>query len=266
MIDIGANLANNTFLIDLDDVLSRAKHNGVEQIIITGSDRESSVLAQQLSAQHSGFLYATAGLHPHHASDCNDSLLKIYRELLQHQQVVAIGETGLDYFRNFSPADAQKASFIAHLEIAESIEKPLFLHEREAFDDFSDIMSAHRTLCERSIVHCFTGSLDALKTYLDMGMYIGITGWICDKKRGANLREIIRYAPLDRLMIETDAPYLTPHIEGLKKQLAVKHRNEPWTLKHTAKTLADALEIEEEILREATTRTATAFFGLKSPD
>jgi len=262
MIDIGANLANSTFLSDLDAVLERAREANVSQIVITGSDQASSILAKELANQHSQYLYATAGLHPHHASDFNQTLLNTFTGLLADEKVVAIGETGLDYFRNFSPADDQKTSFLAHLELAEAIKKPLFLHERDAFEEFSAIMQAHSALCERAIVHCFTGNKTALKTYLDMGMYIGVTGWICDKKRGAELREIIRYAPLDRLMIETDAPYLTPHVEGLKKQLAIKHRNEPWTLSYTAQALADAMGIEAETVIETTTKTARSFFGL----
>lgn len=263
MIDIGANLANSTFLPDLDQVLDRAKKAGVRQIVVTGSDMDSATLARELARKHPEFLYATAGLHPHHASSFNPELLATFTQLLQYPEVVAIGETGLDYFRDFSPREDQQQSFIAHLELAETVHKPLFLHERDSFEDFRAIMQSHSTLCERAIVHCFTGNLSALKTYLDMGMYIGITGWICDKNRGAELREIINYAPLDRLMIETDAPYLTPHIDGLKKQLVHKHRNEPWTLQYTAGALADALNLDEETVRKTTTDTARKFFSLE---
>jgi len=263
MIDIGANLANSLFLPDLDQVLDRARKAGVSHIVVTGSDKDSSALARDLAGTHPHFLYATAGLHPHHASDLSEDLLSGFSKLLQYREVVAIGETGLDYFRDFSPRKDQQQSFIAHLELAESVHKPLFLHERDACEDFRAIMQSHSALCERAIVHCFTGNLTTLKSYLDMGMYIGITGWICDKKRGAELREIIHYAPLDRLMIETDAPYLTPHIDGLKKQLTHKHRNEPWTLQYTAVALAEALNLDEETVRNTTADTARKFFGLE---
>ncbi len=262
MIDIGANLANESFRTDLEQVLQRARQAGVERIIVTGSDRDSAVAASQLADRHPAYLYATAGLHPHHASDFSEELLLTFAELLRCDNVVAIGETGLDYFRNFSPREAQLAAFNAHLALASELDKPLFLHERDAFEDFAAQMRNYPDLCERAIVHCFTGSREALETYLDMGMYIGITGWICDAQRGKTLREIIRYAPLEKLMIESDAPYLTPHKDTLRNQLVHKHRNEPWTLHYTATALAEALGVDAGQLREVTTQTARDFFRL----
>ena len=168
----------------------------------------------------------------------------------------------MDFNRNFSTADNQRQAFAAQIALANSYNKPLFLHERDAFDDFYNILADNKNTAIKAVVHCFTGSQQALKAYLDLGLYIGITGWISDKKRGANLREIIKYAPLDRLMIETDAPYLTPQQAGLKNQLTKKHRNEPWTLPYTAATLADCLGVETSKLIESTTRTSKEFFGL----
>lgn len=262
MIDIGANLTNESFAADIGEVLERAKKNNIEKIIVTGSSVASSQAALELAQQHPDFLYATAGLHPHAADDFNEDTLDTFKALIQKKAVVAVGETGLDFNRNFSSQENQIRSFEAHLNFAEQTHKPVFLHERDAFDTFHPIMRQHPGLCARAIVHCFTGNLDALKAYLDLGLYIGITGWICDKKRGAQLREIIRYAPIDRLMIETDAPYLMPHRDRLKSKMTHKNRNEPWTLGYTAQALADAHELDVQAVHKKTRDTAVAFFRL----
>lgn len=262
MIDIGANLANESFSSDLPAVLERALQHQVEKIIVTGSSVASSHAALALAQSHPGLLYATAGLHPHAADDFDASSIDQFQRLCAEPEVVAIGETGLDFNRNYSSQANQLRSFEAHLALADSIHKPLFLHERDAFDSFYAIIRKHPSLCERAIVHCFTGDQAALKAYLDLGLRIGITGWICDKKRGAELRQIISYAPLERLMIETDAPYLIPHREQLKNQLAHKHRNEPWTLGYTASALAEAMSIELAEVKNTTRENALRFFGL----
>lgn len=262
MIDIGANLAAKSFADDIDDVLSRARQHHVEKVIVTGSCADSNEQALALTRRHKGFLFATAGLHPHHASTFNSDILQQVRIHAQLPEVVAIGETGLDFNRNFSPVDAQINAFKAHLNLAEEIDKPLFLHERDAFHDFSKLLKEHQSLCERAVVHCFTGSEEALTTYLELGCYIGITGWICDEKRGKRLREIIRHAPLDRLMIETDAPYLTPHKKLVSPKLTHKHRNEPWTLSYTATALAEALNTSVETVKAETANNAERFFRL----
>ena len=264
MIDIGANLSNPIFKDDLSDVLQRAQDAKVEGIIITGTSAESSMAALQLAEQQPNYLYATAGVHPHDADNYNDNIERQLISILDKPNIVAVGETGLDFNRNFSTPENQQKAFEAQIALANRYKKPLFLHERDAFDDFYAIMSANKNADIKAVVHCFTGSEKALKAYLDLGLYIGITGWISDKKRGANLREIIKYAPLDSLMIETDAPYLTPQQAGLKNQLARKHRNEPWTLPYTAATLADCLGIEAAELIASTTRTTKNFFGLKN--
>jgi TatD DNase family protein len=262
MIDIGANLASESFYDDIDEVLVRARQAHVEQIIVTGSSVLSSVAALKLARLHPGYLFSTAGIHPHEADNFKADDIATFSELLADPQVVAIGETGLDFNRNFSSKENQISAFETHLELATKLEKPLFLHERDAFETLYPIMRNHHQLCNRSVVHCFTGSKHALQHYLDLGCYIGITGWICDKKRGQQLREIIQYAPLDRLLIETDAPYLTPHKEKLQKQLKRKHRNEPWTLEYTAKALAEATANSCEKVVEQTTKNARNLFKL----
>lgn len=262
MIDIGANLASESFANDLPEVIERAKNADINKIVVTGSNLASSQKAKKIADQHPDYLFSTAGLHPHEADHFKPALIKEFETLLLQNNVIAIGETGLDYNRNFSEKKNQITSFEAHLALATKIKKPLFLHERDAFTDFYSIIKAHSQLCEKAIVHCFTGDLTALKAYLDLGLHIGITGWICDKKRGENLRKIISYAPLERLMIETDAPYLTPHKEILRKQLVNKNRNEPWTLKFTAKALAEAINCKVDKIILETESNSKLFFGL----
>lgn len=262
MIDIGANLSNNSFKDDLPKVIQRAKNANIQAIIVTGTSIESSDAAQSLCNQYPEYLFATAGIHPHDADSYNEEIEQQLHALLSQSCVVAAGETGLDYNRNFSTPANQRQAFEAQIALASHYKKPLFLHERDAFDDFYSILRQHKAADIKAVVHCFTGSKDALRAYLDLGLSIGITGWICDKKRGANLREIINYAPLDRLMIETDAPYLTPHNKNVKEQLKKKHRNEPWTLSYTANTLAECLAIDTDTLIAATSKNAADFFSI----
>ena len=264
MIDIGANLSNPIFKDDLADVLQRAQDADIQGIIVTGTSAESSKAALQLAKQQPDYLYATAGVHPHDADTYNANIEEQLISILDKPTIVAVGETGLDFNRNFSTPDNQRQAFEAQIALANSFKKPLFLHERDAFNDFYAILAAHKNDNIQAVVHCFTGNEKALKTYLDLGLYIGITGWISDKKRGAELREIIKYAPLDRLMIETDAPYLTPQQAGIKNQLSKKHRNEPWTLPYTAATLAECLNVDATELINSTTRTTKHFFGLNN--
>lgn len=266
MIDIGSNLTSESFKNDLPEVIQRAKKQGVSAIIATGTSAESSINAQQLAANYPQYLYSTAGVHPHEADHYSGQTEKTLSELLAskgRKQIVAVGETGLDYYRNFSTQDNQIKAFESQIQLAKDTQLPLFLHEREAFKDFYSIIKAHcHSLTNKAVVHCFTGNQEALKAYLDLGLYIGITGWISDKKRGENLRQIIRYAPLERLMIETDAPYLTPQQKGIKELLPQHRRNEPCSLKFTAEKLAECLDIKYQTLIEATTKTTCDFFNL----
>ncbi len=210
LIDIGANLTHDSFDRDRDAVLQRARDAGVGQLVITGASREHSPLALQLAQQHPGFLYATAGVHPHHAVECTAECEAEMRTLQAHSQVVAVGECGLDYFRDFAPRPAQHKAFERQLQLAADNGKPLFLHQRDAHEDFLAIMRSFEGRLGAAVVHCFTGTREELFAYLDRDYYIGITGWLCDERRGAHLRELVRNIPANRLMIETDAPYLLP--------------------------------------------------------
>ncbi|WP_145948761.1 TatD family hydrolase [Paenibacillus sp. Y412MC10] len=259
IIDIGVNLMNSSFDRDREEVLARAAEAGVEQLIITGTSVESSEEAAHYAKSYPGRLFSTAGVHPHDAKDCGPDTAERLRRLAGLPEVVAIGECGLDYNRDFSPRDVQRRWFEEQLRLAEELDMPLFLHERDASADFAAMLKDHPALIQRAVVHCFTGSAEELYTYLEMGLHIGITGWICDERRGGHLRELVREIPLDRLMIETDAPYLTPRDLRPKPKSG---RNEPAFLAHILGVVADCRGEEPATLAAATVRTTRRFFGI----
>ena len=256
--DIGANLTHEAFRGDLGEVLARARQASVERIIVTGTTVEESRRALQL-AEEKG-LHATAGVHPHHAKDCGPDTIPQLRQLAAHPRVVAIGECGLDFNRNYSPHPDQEKWFLAQLELGMELGKPLFLHSRDAHPRFASILKSMAVA--KAVAHCFTGEREELRAYLDLGLYIGITGWICDERRGRHLVELVREVPRERLLLETDSPYLTPR--DLRPQPKAR-RNEPAFLPHIAKAVAAARGRPLEELAAQTTRNAIALFGLDEP-
>jgi TatD DNase family protein len=210
LIDIGANLAHDSFDDDRADMMRRAADAGVARMIVTGSSDDSNVRAAQLAAANPGILFSTAGVHPHHASDYTDDSDSLIRSLVDKDVVVAVGECGLDYFRNFSPREAQLEAFRRQLKIAQDTGLPVFLHQRDAHDDFVEVLEPALPNLSRAVAHCFTGEHESLREYIAMGLYIGVTGWICDERRGKHLYDIVSIVPDDKLLIETDAPYLLP--------------------------------------------------------
>ena len=257
--DIGANLTHAAFRDDLGAVLERARAAGVATIVVTGTTVAESRAAAALADAHPGFLYATAGGHPHHARECDAQTVAALRALAAQQGVVALGECGLDFNRNYAPHPDQERWFVAQLELACAIGKPLFLHSRDAHPRFADILRAHRTQLPPAVAHCFTGEQDELRAYLDLGLYVGITGWICDERRGRHLLELVPEIPRDRLLVETDAPYLTPR--DLHPQPKAR-RNEPAFLPHIVKRIAQALGRPAEEVAAETRANAHAFFGV----
>jgi TatD DNase family protein len=247
-IDIGINLAHDSYDADRDETLARAAAVGVSRMIVTGSSRDSTRKAIDLARAHAGKLFATSGMHPHHATDLTAEALAGLEADAREPEVVAVGECGLDYFRDFSPREAQRQAFHAQLEVATRVGKPVFLHQRDAHEDFLAILKEHRIT--RGVAHCFTAGEVERDAYLAQGLHIGITGWICDERRGKHLREVVRAIPANRLMIETDGPYLLPR--DLKPQ-PKSRRNEPAFLPHIAKVIADA---RNEPLAEFATTTA----------
>jgi TatD DNase family protein len=264
LIDIGANLGHESFDHDLAAVLQRARDAGVEQMVVTGASREGSAKALQLARAHPGLLYATAGVHPHHAVEYTDECEAELRALLVQPEVVAAGECGLDYFRDFSPRPAQRRAFERQLQLAadlavDGVSKPLFLHQRDAHADFMAVLRAFDGQIGPVVVHCFTGSREELFAYLDQDWHVGITGWLCDERRGQHLRELVRHIPADRLLIETDAPYLLPRTV---KPAPSHRRNEPMYLAHIVAELARDRGEEVAVTAARTTANARAFFGL----
>jgi len=259
LIDIGANLTHESFERDLDAVLERARAAGVVQMVVTGASREHSPMALELARRHPGFLYATAGVHPHHAVEYTDECDAQMRALHVHPEVVAVGECGLDYNRDFSPRPAQRRAFERQLQLAADNGKPLFLHQRDAHDDFLAMMKNFDGKLGPAVVHCFTGERRELFDYLDRDWHIGITGWLCDERRGAHLRELVKHIPANRLMIETDAPYLLPRT---LRPLPKDRRNEPAFLAHIVEELARDRGEETAITAANSRATTAAFFRL----
>ena len=262
LVDIGANLTHESFAHDLHDVLRRAAVAGVAQMVVTGASREGSGAALALARAHPGRLFATAGVHPHHASDYDADTDQALRALLADPLVVAVGETGLDYHRDYSPRPAQRAAFERQLAIAVDCGKPLFLHQRDAHADFLACLRQVRDRIGPAVVHCFTDQREALFAYLDEGWSIGITGWLCDERRGQHLRELVRHIPAGQLLVETDSPYLLPRTLRPKPS---HRRNEPANLPHIVEELARDRGDTVEAVAAVTTGNARALFGLPLP-
>jgi len=263
LIDIGINLAHDSYDSDRDAVLARAAAAGVVQMIVTGSSATSSRTALSLARQHPGRLFATAGVHPHMATELTSAVLAELGELCAQPQVVAVGECGLDYFRNYSPHPAQREAFHRQLELAAACGKPVFLHQREAHADFIAILREHWPALAGGVAHCFTAGAAELDCYLELGLAIGITGWICDERRGGHLLDLVRRIPADRLLLETDGPYLLPR--DLSPRPASR-RNEPVYLAHIAATVARARGEPAQALARASTAAARRLFRLPGID
>ncbi|MCQ2972879.1 MAG: TatD family hydrolase [archaeon] len=258
LIDIGLNLMHKSFK-DKEKIMNDAAEVGVKQAIITGTNIQSSQLASEYANKFPGVLYSTSGVHPHDAKTCDENTIAILEKIASNNCVVAIGECGLDYNRNFSPQDVQREWFEKQIELAEKLDMPLFLHEREAHEDLYQILSSY-DIAKKAVVHCFTGTKKETENYIDLGCYIGVTGWICDMKRGKDLQEAVQVIPPEKLMIETDAPFLIPKNFDKKPK---KNRNEPKYLPHILKTIAHYKnDCDAEQLAISVTKTTKEFFKI----
>lgn len=259
LIDIGANLGHESFDHDRERVLEAARHAGVEAMIITGTSIPDSDKAAALAALLPGCLFSTAGIHPHEAAAFGSDSPSQLLEIAAQPQVVAMGETGLDFNRDFSPRPAQERAFAEQLGLAARTGLPVFLHQRDAHTRFLAILKEQRDALTRGVVHCFTGTRDELYDYLDLDMYIGITGWVCDERRGLHVQELLHDIPADRLMLETDAPYLLPR--NMRPRPSGR-RNEPAFLPWVLRLVAERLGCAEAVLAERTSTNARRFFAL----
>lgn len=259
LVDIGVNLCNEAFAADLDAVLERAAAAGVTGMLLTGTDTEVSQAGLQLAADYPLLMRATAGVHPHHASDWFTSVASEIKTLLADPLCVAVGETGLDFNRNFSTPAEQEKAFEAQLELAAESGKPLFIHERDAGARMLEILHHWRDSMSGAVVHCFTGEKSTLFGYLDLDLYIGITGWVCDERRGTHLWPLMGDIPADRLLLETDAPWLQPRNMTPRPK---KYRNEPAFLPWVLVKMAELCKVPVASLALNTSRNAQRLFHL----
>jgi TatD DNase family protein len=257
LFDIGINLTHASFAGDRAAVLERARAAGLVHLVVTGSSLASSPEALALAATEPGFLSATAGVHPHHAAELDEAGIALLRDLLASPLVVAVGECGLDYYRDLAPRAVQRSAFEQQLKLACETGKPLFLHQRDAHQDFRDLIAAAGAARPPAVAHCFTGSRAEAEDYLALGLHIGITGWICDERRGEHLREVVRHVPADRLMLETDGPYLLPRT---LRPAPPTRRNEPCYLAEVCRVVALARGEDPLDVARASSATARQFF------
>ena len=256
--DIACNFTSDRFDKDLDEVIERAIANDITKFGLICSRLSDLDKLLEIYNRYSKEMFFTIGVHPHHANEINEKYLEKLKEVININNPHAIGETGLDFFRNLSTYEEQVFAFEEQIKIAIKTNKPLFLHQRDSHDDFIKILRKYSSDIKKAVVHCFTGTQQQLDDYLELDFYIGVTGWICDANRNVELRKTITNIPLQRLMIETDCPYLIP------KNLPEKpknNRNEPTNLNHIVSEIGMLKGIDEEILRKDTFKNTINFFN-----
>lgn len=270
MIDIGLNLTNSRFRNDTEQVINSALAVNVGAMIVTGTNIEQSQNAQQLTQEYPHCLYATAGIHPHDASTFSDKSVTQLQTLLNDKKVVAVGECGLDFNRNFSTPAEQLSCFEIQLELAVELQMPVFLHQRDANDNFLQLIKKYRSGLVGAVAHCFTGGQKELESYLQEDLHVGITGWLCDERRGQELRDCVNLIPVDKVMVETDAPYLFPRNYKLpdedslssKQKKKIRSRNEPQYLPYIIEALANLMMQDKDVIAQMMTKNAQRFFRL----
>ena len=257
LFDIACNFSSNRYDNDLDEVIKNAKNNNVTKFLVVSASINDVGKVYSIYQKYRSDCFFTVGTHPHHANEINSESMKKMRILVKDLKPCSVGETGLDFFRNLSTLEEQIFAFEEQIKISIENDKPLFLHQRNSHDDFIKILRKYSQDINKSVVHCFTGTHLQLEDYLELGCYIGVTGWICDEKRNIELRKTIKDIPLSKLMIETDCPYLVPKNLPNKPK---NNRNEPINLNHIVTEIAKLMEIDEGILRENTYKNSIDFF------
>ncbi|MFC3034285.1 TatD family hydrolase [Pseudoalteromonas fenneropenaei] len=255
-VDCGVNLTSSQFAEQTAAVVTRAKAANVQQLLLIGCDVAGSNQAAELAKTHQ--LVATAGVHPHDAKSVSANYLQHLSQLLSRPEVVAVGECGLDFNRDFSPRDQQEKVLREQLALAQSLQLPVYLHERDASETMLKVLQDYRV---HGVLHCFTGNHSALMGYLDYGLHIGITGWICDERRGDKLRTLLPEIPLERLLLETDAPYLLPRTLRPKPKSG---KNEPAYLPEIASQVATLLGTDLAHLQQQTSANFYRLFMSQS--
>jgi len=254
LIDTHCHLTFEQLASDIDAVIERSIAAGVTSWITVGTDPDQNQKAIALAKKFDN-MYAAIGIHPHDAKDVTDQALRQLNALAQNKKVVAIGETGLDFHYDHSPRDQQADVFAKHLQLAGELALPVIIHSREAFDETMKILEQAGPDLKKVVFHCFSGSPEQAKIVLDKGFYISFTG-VVTFRNAEKTRQAAELVPLDRLMLETDCPYMSP--EPMRKQ----RTNEPALMFHTAKFLADLKQIPFPDFAAAATATSKAFFKL----
>ena len=259
LIDIGVNLTHRSFQSDYPTVIDDALSAGVGQIILTGTSLAKSISAAEMAQSRPGILFSTVGIHPHDGVHLSQEDVDTIEELTHRPEVVAIGECGLDFNRNYTPRDVQRRCFEQQLDIAQKLQMPVFIHERDAHDMMAEVLFPRLSDLPGAVIHCFTGNQEQLANYIAQDLYIGITGWICDERRGLGLQEIVANIPLNRILIETDAPFLLPRdLDPLPQS----RRNEPKYLPHIMQTIARCMGVQPVELAKVSSENAKTLFSL----
>jgi len=259
MIDIGVNFHSRQLDGKAEELVERAKSAGVTGILATGTSENESTFAVALAAEYPDYVWATAGVHPHGAKNWTSRTRAHLEGLWAAATCVAVGEAGLDYNRMFSSVDEQRGAFEQQLESAIRIKKPLFLHCRDAFEDFRAMTRAAAQDGAFGVVHCFTGTAAEAEGHLADGFDIGITGWVADPARGESLRAALKMIPLERMHLETDAPYLMPRNKPKRGSV-----NEPSNLIWVAQAVAEVLQIDVQRVAQITAENSRRLFDLPS--
>jgi TatD DNase family protein len=253
LIDSHAHLDMKDFKRDLDDVLERALQEGLTHIITIGIDLVSSQEALKLANQYD-YIYSTIGFHPHNANEAESEQLEKICEFASEPKVVAWGEIGLDFYRNYSPREKQMEVFKRQLDLAYEVDLPVIIHERDAYAEVYAILKKKRNRITRGVIHCFSGDYDQAMAYMDLGYYISFTGKVTYKNM-SKLQDAAAGVPLDRILVETDAPFLTPVPKRGK-------RNEPAFVTHTAQKIAELRNMSFEEVAQQTSENTKRLFGI----
>ena len=256
--DSHCHLDDKSFRKDIDSVIKRANDNGIIRMMTIGINGKTSAQAVSLAQSQDG-IYASVGVHPHDVKNCNKSILQDLKNLAKNEKVRAWGEMGLDFNRMYSPRQDQEQWFEKQLDIADKLDLPMIFHERDSNGRFLEILKNHNSTVMNGVVHCFSGNQNELDQYLSLGLHIGITGILTIKSRGAQLRKLVTGIPTDRLLVETDAPYLVPAPEKNHTR-----RNEPAFVKSVLLKLAEVRNEDPQQLAQIIWQNTCRLYGLEA--